>query len=252
MASVQWDSALYCDKHAFVSQYGEAVLELLAPQAGERILDVGCGAGQLARRIADAGATVVGIDSSAAMIDSAVASFPELTFVQADAADFAFEQPFDAIFSNAALHWVRDMEGAVICMSRALRSGGRFVVELGGKGNIAQLTAGIAAAVRAVAKVEPDHGRYYPGIGEYTALLERHGMVVTAAWLFERPTVLADGERGLRHWIEQFEQSVLAPFSAAQRDAIVAHAERTLRERLFRDGSWVADYKRLRIVAHKT
>lgn len=248
---MQWDSDLYKEKHAFVYKYGEDVLQLLAPQPGERILDVGCGTGDLTQLIANAGAKPVGIDSSADMIISASARFPGVEFKVANAADFYFEEQFDAIFSNAALHWVRDAEGAVICMSRVLKPGGRFVVEMGGKGNIAHLTAGIAEAVREIACVEPDHGRHYPSLSEYTSLLEQHGMVVSAAWLFERPTVLADGERGLRNWINQFEQAVLRGFSDEQREAIIGLAEIKLRDRLFRDGNWVADYKRLRIVAHK-
>ncbi len=248
---MQWDSDLYKEKHAFVYKYGEDVLQLLAPQPGERILDVGCGTGDLTQLIANAGAKPVGIDSSADMIISASARFPGVEFKVANAADFYFEEQFDAIFSNAALHWVRDAEGAVICMSRVLKPGGRFVVEMGGKGNIAHLTAGIAEAVREIACVEPDHGRHYPSLSEYTSLLEQHGMVVSAAWLFERPTVLADGERGLRNWINQFEQAVFKDFSDARREAIISLAEVKLRDRLFRDGNWVADYKRLRIVAHK-
>jgi trans-aconitate 2-methyltransferase len=248
---MQWDSALYQDKHAFVFNYGEEVLKLLAPQPGERILDVGCGTGHLTQLIAQAGAEAVGIDRSPEMIASASAAYPGVEFQVADAADFRFDEPFDAIFSNAALHWVRDAEAAVGCMSRALRSGGRFVVELGGKGNIAQLTAGIAAAVREVAGVDPDHGRHYPSIAEYAARLERHDIVVTGAWLFERPTVLTDGERGLRLWIEQFEQAVLQDFTVAQREAIIGLAEAKLRDRLFQAGRWVADYRRLRLVAYK-
>lgn len=248
---MQWDSDLYKDKHAFVFKYGEDVLQLLDPQPGERILDVGCGTGDLTQLIAEAGARPVGIDSSAAMIGTASARFPGVEFKVADAADFYFENAFDAIFSNAALHWVRDAEGAVICMSRVLKPGGRFVVEMGGKGNIAHLTAGIADAVREIACVEPDQGRHYPSISEYTSLLEHHGMVVSAAWLFERPTVLSDGERGLRNWINQFEQAVFKDFSEDQREAIIRLAEVKLRDQLFDDGYWVADYKRLRIVAHK-
>lgn len=248
---MEWDAQLYRQQHAFVFGYGEAVVELLAPQPGERILDVGCGTGELTARIAAAGAEVVGIDLSPAMIEGARAAHPRVRFDVADAADFRFDQPFDAIFSNAALHWVRDADGAAACMSRALRSGGRLVIEMGGRGNIAALTAGIASAVRTVAGVEPDHGRHYPSIGEYAGLLERHGIETTAAWLFQRPTALAGGEQGLRRWIDQFEQAVLKDFDPARREAIIALAEETLRPSLFRDGQWVADYKRLRLTARK-
>ena len=248
---MRWNADLYRDKHAFVAKFGEDVVELLAPQAGERILDVGCGTGELTQLLAQRGAVPVGIDSSEAMIDASAARFPDIEFTVADAADFAFDAPFDAIFSNAALHWVRDAEGAVACMARALRPGGRFAIEMGGKGNVARLTAGIAAAIREVMGLEIDHGWYFPSIAEYATLLERNGMRVDAAWLFDRPTVLADGERGVRNWIVQFVSAKLADLSQAQCDAIIACAEHKLRPHLFADGNWVADYKRLRVLAHK-
>lgn len=248
---MQWDSSLYQTKHDFVFKYGAGVVELLEPRAGERILDVGCGTGELTARIAESGAHVVGIDSSPDMIAAAQQRFPGVEFVVADAANFAFDEPFDAIFSNAALHWVADREGAVVCMARALKPGGRFVVEMGGRGNIAQLTAAIDAAVFAATGAHAEHGRYYPAVGEYSALLEKHGVEVLTAWLFDRPTDLADGEAGLRNWIAQFEREVLKDCTAAQRAAIDAAVEDALRDRLFIDGHWVADYRRLRIKGRK-
>lgn len=171
---MQWDASLYQARHDFVFRYGEDVIELLQPRAGERILDVGCGTGELTARIAASGAQVVGLDSSPEMIAAARGRFSDAArFVVADAADFAFDAPFDAIFSNAALHWVKDMEGAVVCMARALQPGGRFVVEMGGRGNIARLTAAIDGAVLAVTGAHAEHGRHYPAIGEYAALLEK-------------------------------------------------------------------------------
>jgi trans-aconitate methyltransferase len=252
---MQWDSSLYQNKHDFVFKYGEGVMELLAPRAGERILDVGCGTGELTARIAASGARVVGLDSSPDMIAAAKARFcnegAAIEFVVADAANFEFAEPFDAIFSNAALHWVKDMESAVICMARALKPGGRFVVEMGGHGNIAKLTAAIDAAMFEVAGVHAEHGRYYPAVGEYSVLLEKHGVEVSSAWLFNRPTPLADGELGLRNWIDQFEQAVLKNCTQAQREAIVAATEDALRAECFIDGQWVTDYRRLRIVGRK-
>jgi len=248
---MQWDSSLYQTRHDFVFKYGEGVLELLEPQNGERVLDVGCGTGELTARIAAAGARAVGLDSSPDMIAAARKRFADIEFVHADAADFAFDESFDAIFSNAALHWVKDREGAVACMARALKPGGRFVVEMGGRGNIAQLTAAIDAAVLAITGAHAEHGRYYPALGEYSALLEKYGVEVTGAWLFDRPTQLAEGSLGLRNWIAQFEREVLKDCTEAQRAAIDAAVEDALRDTLFSDGHWFADYRRLRIVARK-
>ncbi len=137
---MKWNSSLYEQKHSFVFKYGEEVLALLNPQRGERILDVGCGTGHLTKLIAEAGAEVVGIDSSPEMVEAARVACPDINFVVADAADFSFTEPFDAVFSNAALHWVTEAKQAMVCMAQSLKQGGRFVVELGGKGNLTAIT----------------------------------------------------------------------------------------------------------------
>jgi trans-aconitate methyltransferase len=118
---MKWDSSLYDQKHSFVFKYGEEVLALLNPQRGERILDVGCGTGHLTKLIVEAGAEVVGIDSSPEMIEAARAACPDINFVVADAANFSFTEPFDAVFSNAALHWVTEAEQAVVCIRCSTR-----------------------------------------------------------------------------------------------------------------------------------
>src|SRR5947209_1485354 len=131
-----WNAALYDVKHSFVWQHGAALLELLALQPGERILDLGCGTGHLTAQLAAAGADVVGIDRSAEMIAQARHSSPALRFDLADARDLVFDEPFDAVFSNAALHWIREPERVVSSIRRVLKPAGRFIAELGGKGNV--------------------------------------------------------------------------------------------------------------------
>ena len=131
-----WDTELYESRHAFVFHFGEGVVDLLAPKSGERILDLGCGTGQLTHKISQAGAEVVGLDASPEMVGQARQNFPRLRFVLSDATKMPFEDEFDAVFSNAALHWMLDREGVVKAVARALRKGGRFVAEQGGKGNI--------------------------------------------------------------------------------------------------------------------
>jgi trans-aconitate methyltransferase len=253
---MQWNAKLYDQKHAFVTRYGEDVVALLAPQIGERVLDVGCGTGHLTAQIADNGAHVVGMDSSEEMISVAQQAHPNLKFVVGDAADFSLEtlgesEPFDAIFSNAALHWVTRMEDAVVCMAGVLRLGGRLVVEFGGKGNIEQITHAFDKVARKEANIQVVHGRVYPSIAEYSALLERHGFLVRQAELFDRPTKLEDGANGLRNWLLQFNRAVLAQIPVANQDAVIAATEESLRNTLFKSGSWFADYRRLRIVALK-
>src|SRR5258707_4644091 len=140
MPDTDWNVSLYDQKHAFVFEYGKGVISLLEPKAGETILDLGCGTGHLAKSIADAGARVVGMDSSASMVEAAQTAYPDIEFLVADARNFSFPTRFDAVFSNATLHWVPEAESVVQCIARALKPGGRFVTEFGGKGNEAQIT----------------------------------------------------------------------------------------------------------------
>ena len=248
-ASGAWDAARYQDKHAFVWRYGASLLELLEPQSGERILDLGCGTGQLTAEIARSGALVTGLDSSPEMLADARKNFPELPFVLADASRFHLPQPFDAVFSNAVLHWVKNAEGAVSSIARALRSGGRFVAEFGGKGNIASVQAALRSVLGPVADEQSPW--YYPSIGEYAPILERHGLEVRNATIFDRPTPL-EGEDGLEHWLRMFGQTYLRQFSPERADDVVRQLVDQLRPALYRDGIWTVDYRRLRLVAIRT
>ena len=248
---MKWNTSFYDEKHSFVTRYGEGVLEWLAPAPGERILDVGCGTGHLTERISRAGAIVTGIDSSVEMVATAHETYPEIEFVVADASNFSLDRPFDAIFSNAALHWVHRAEEAVICMARALRPGGRFVVEFGGKGNVRRIYTALEEAIREQTGAEVRAANYFPSIGEYTPLLERHGLQVEQALLFDRFTRLEDGEDGLRNWVRMFRQPVLDSLTEAQQERVLLDVMARCRESLYKQGAWHADYRRLRILARK-
>jgi very-short-patch-repair endonuclease/trans-aconitate methyltransferase len=245
-----WQPALYDTKHAFVAKYGEALLDLLAPKPGERILDLGCGTGDLTQKIADCGATVIGLDSSLDMIAAARAKYPVIEFVPGDATSFAFDAPFDAVFSNATLHWVKPPEDAARCISRALRPGGRFVAEFGGAGNVAHISAALHDAHMTLTGAPLQHNWYFPSIGAYAPILEAHGLEVQAAWLFDRPTPL-EGEDGMRNWLTMFGGPILRGAPTDVIDRVTAVAERTLRDTSYRDGQWFADYRRIRVVAIK-
>jgi len=246
--STAWDAEQYEGKHSFVWRLGAGVVELLAPKSGERILDIGCGTGQLTAEIAKQGAQVVGLDNSANMIGQARQNYPGLSFVLGDATCFHFEEPFDAVFSNAALHWVKQADAAAESIGRALKPGGRFVAEFGGQGNTRSVLKALHAALG-----EDSDARcpwYYPSVGEYASLLDRHGLQVRHAELFDRPTPL-EGENGMEDWLRMFCGSF---FKGMPTDAVVAKMREVvglLRPGQYRNGVWTVDYRRLRVLALK-
>jgi trans-aconitate methyltransferase len=251
MPNNNWDSSLYDQKHAFVFEYGKGLIPLLQPQPGELILDLGCGTGHLTQTIAESGAQVIGIDSSTSMIETAQITYPQLEFLVADAKDFTFASPFDAIFSNATLHWIVEAEQVARCIAASLKHGGRFIAEFGGKDCVATIRTAIQKSFREQLHREVDFGWYFPSIGEYASLLERHDLDVRSALLFERPTPLEDGEMGLRNWIQMFGERVFHNVPDDVKQQILERTEEKTRDRLFNNGQWVADYTRLRIVAYK-
>ena len=246
----QWDSSLYEDRHSFVWKAGAGLLDLLAPQTGERILDLGCGTGQLTDKIAAAGATVLGMDSSLSMVAQARRNYPKLKFALDDARKFTLDQPVDAVFSNACLHWIPEAEAVIERVAAALKPGGRFVLEMGGRHNIALIRTALEAQLlqRGYPAESP---WYYPSVGQYATLLERHGFELRYASAFPRFTQLEHPERGLREWLEMFAQPYLKAVPAAIQTQIYEAMEAQLRPELFQNGNWHADYRRLRISAVK-
>lgn len=245
MSQTCWDANLYENKHSFVWQNAESLLKLLAPQKGEFILDLGCGTGQLTQQIAAAGAEVIGIDYAPTMIEQAQKNYPDLKFSVADARSFEFSQPFDAIFSNAALHWVKEPKLVIKCIWQVLKPGGRFVAEFGGKGNVQAIVEALESTIQI-----SQNPWYFPSIAEYATLLEQQGFCVTYATLFERPTPL-EGETGIANWIQMFCSHLLSEIPSKQQSKVVQDIEQRLRSKLYRDGAWFADYKRIRVVAIK-
>jgi len=243
----EWDASLYDGRHAFVWQHGAALLDLLNPAAGEAILDLGCGTGHLTAQLAARGARVVGIDLSQEMIATARQHYPDLSFEIADARKLAYDQEFDGVLSNAVLHWVPEAAAVAAGVARALKPGGRFVAELGGRGNVARLLAALRHAARPLG-IELADTWYFPSIAEYTRVLEEAGLEVTLANLFDRPTRL-DGDQGLRHWVAMFGRELLEQVPAGERALFLRMAEDAARPALWRDGAWFADYRRLRVVA---
>jgi trans-aconitate methyltransferase len=249
MSSAQtWDPVLYARNARFVSELGAPVLDLLAPRAGERVLDLGCGDGVLTRRLVELGCDVVAIDASAAQVDAAKARGLDARVM--DAESLTFEGQFDAVFSNAVLHWIGRADAMIAGVYRALRPGGRFVAECGGHGCVRTIRQALVAALdRRGYDGAACVPWYFPTPGDYATRLERAGFRVDSIALIDRPTPLPGDVIG---WLETFAQAFLAVLPAAERPAYLADVRAQL-EPVLRDaaGTWIADYVRLRFVATK-
>jgi trans-aconitate methyltransferase len=240
----RWASDTYRSNAAYVPALGAAVLELLNPRPGERILDLGCGEGSLTEKIVAAGATVVGADASEEMVAGARARGLDARLI--DAERLPFEGEFDAVFSNAALHWVRDHDAMLAGVHRALKPGGRFVAEFGGHGNIAAIQVAIRS-VLAHRGWQTNIHRFYATRAEYAARLQSHGFDVQEIDLIPRPTPLPTGMRG---WLETFERATLDRIPQSQRESFIREVEALLREEVCDSfGNWTAHYVRLRFRA---
>ena len=243
-----WDPQAYGQNGAFVHGLAGGVLEWLEAQTGEGILDLGCGDGQLTARVALSGANVVGLDASPQMAAAARSRGIAVDEGSAELLPYA-DDTFDAVFSNAALHWVRDQDAMLAEVQRVLRAGGRFVAEMGGQGNIAAIRVALMAVMsRHGFDGREDNVNYYPTADEYSRRLERHGFKVERIALIPRPTALAEG--GMSGWIRTFRRGVLDTLPEAMRAAVVEEAVALL-EPVLRDeeGNWTADYVRLRFIA---
>jgi trans-aconitate 2-methyltransferase len=185
------------------------------------------------------------------MIEEARRNYPQLQFAVGDARDFAFDKPFDAVLSNATLHWVKPPENVIACLARALKPRGRFVAEFGGRGNVRAIVHALSHASAAIGLGEWPMPWYFPSIAEYTSLLEAGGFETTFAALFARPTPL-QGADGMRQWVAMFAASLLDSVPAERREEFLTLVETRLRPTLYRDGGWIADYRRLRVVALRT
>ncbi len=248
-----WNPELYQTRHSFVWEYGRDLLGLLAPQKYDRILDVGCGTGNLTSEIAALCGHVTGVDASPQMIEQARLNYPQIDFRLADVRELPFEGEYDAVFSNAVLHWVRDAAPAASAICRALKPAGRMVVEFGGKGNIAAVLDATYRALEFVGVESPERLNcwYFPSVDEYTAVLEAAGMRVTYAALFDRPTALDGGAEGMTNWIRVFGGMFLSAVAPEKHETFFEKLNDYSAPELLCDGVWRADYRRLRVVAVK-
>jgi SAM-dependent methyltransferase len=243
----RWDPERYQRNAGFVPELGRDVLDWLAPRQGEHVLDLGCGDGALTAILAASCATI-GVDRSVEQVDAARRRGLDARVVAGEA--LAFDNQFDAVFSNAALHWMRDPDAVIDGVWRSLKPGGRFVAEMGGEGNV-------AAVIGALESVLAGHGIetrgampwYFPSPAEYRAKLEHRGFTVERLALLPRPTLLPGP---LGDWLDTFAESYLTLVPVPNRVAVKDAVEDALRDRLFDPArGWIADYVRLRFAAVK-
>lgn len=244
----KWDPEQYAQHARFVSDLGGPVVDLLDPQPGERVLDLGCGDGALTERLVSAGCEVVAIDSSPEQVWAALERGLDARI--ADVSELSIDGLFDGVFSNAALHWITDPQPVIVNVWNALRPGGRFVAEFGGAGCVATVRAALASELsgRGIDAKSLDPW-YFPTPEEYGARLESQGFRVDLNILFPRPTPLPSD---IRSWLEIFAQPYTSCVAAPDRLSLIDAVRTRLEPQLLNaDGVWVVDYVRLRVAATK-
>ena len=244
-----WDASLYAGNGRFVALLAESLVEALQPRAGQRVLDLGCGDGFLTQRIGQSGATVVGVDSSPQMIAAAKERGVDARLFNGEALPFHGE--FDAVFSNAVLHWMGDHDAVLQGVYRALKPGGHFVAECGGLGNIAAIRVALLAVLtpRGIPAEQIENNKFF-NPAEYRAKLERQGFLVEEITLTPRPTPL---ESGMAAWLATFRRSLLELLPEAERAGAVEQIVTLLKPVLSeREGHWTADSVRLRFLARRS
>jgi trans-aconitate methyltransferase len=246
IARQHWSAERYAEAAHFVPALGTPVLELLAPAPGERILDLGCGDGVLTEKIVAAGATVVAVDAGPDMIAAARARGLDARVM--DGQELTFNNEFDAVFSNAALHWMRDQQAMLAGVHRALKPGGRFIAEMGGHNNTAAIIVALSAVL---ARRGLDAHRlspwYFPSADAYRTKLEEARFTVEEIAVVPRPTILPTG---IEAWLDTFAEDFLGPLSEPDRTGARVEIAELLRPVLVDEtGTWIADYVRLRFRA---
>lgn len=246
---MKWNAALYDAKHDFVAAYGRGLLEWIPRNPAQTILDVGCGTGTLTARLLPLGSRVVGVDSSPDMIARARAQFPNIAFFVCDALRLPFEGEWDVAFSNAVFHWIDDHDALLASIRRALKPGGLLVCEFGASGNIAAIDGAFRQACRRLG-YDPAPRFHFPTPEAFGQSLRQNGFCAVSVCAYDRPTPLKDGASGLSSWMRQFFAAELAAMPADAQAAVLRAAEDAARDRLWNGETWVADYRRLRAIAH--
>ena len=245
-----WNAEDYAEHFSFVPDYGRDVIKLISGE-NLRVLDLGCGNGALTKVLAELGHDVQGMDSSDSQLALARRTCPGIKFIKADATDFHPDEQFDVVFSNAVLHWIDEdsQPDMMLCVRDCLKKGGQFVFEMGGYSNNRLIHAELERQFKKRG-FNYEMPFYFPTIGQYSSLLEGTGLMAIYAHLCSHPTLL-DGDDGLVQWMKMFVRKPFEGIDESTGDKIRRDAAETLKDKLFRDGKWYADYVRLRMKAIK-
>lgn len=249
--NIKWDAKDYTDRFSFVHQYGENVMELIEQKPGSFVVDLGCGNGALSEKLQERGYRVLGLDASEDMIQMAQQLHPNVKFRQADAKSFRLEKPADVIFSNAVFHWIDadKQEQMLQNIAGQLKRGGELVCEFGGKGCGETVHKTLEKNFQSEGLIYP-RVFYFPTIGEYTPMLEKAGLKVNYAILFDRPTV-QEGKDGLENWIRMFVKKPFEGVEEKLKNQIISKTVEDLKSVLLQEGKWIVDYVRIRLRAKK-
>lgn len=248
---MEWNSTLYDNKHDFVAEYGKGLLEFVPKRNEQAILDLGCGTGVLTVQLADLCNKIVGVDSSKSMIEKATEQFSDIEFKVCDALALPFDTEFDVVFSNAVFHWISNHDALLKNIHKALKLQGLLVCEFGANGNIATIESAFVNACNSLGySYTPKFN--FPRVEDFGKLLEKNGFEIDRIYEYDRPTVLKDNEQGLENWMKQFFASELAAMPEHIKAMVIKKVEELTRGELWNGVEWVADYRRLRVIAHTT
>ena len=246
---MKWDSGLYDQQHSFVAEYGQDLLEFVPDDRAQKILDLGCGTGALTTQLAKQCAVVLGVDASPEMITKARETYPNLDFKVMDALALPFEHEWDVVFSNAVFHWISDHDRLLQRIQRALKPGGKLVCEFGAHANIATIEGAFNDALQEFDRTYRSKFNF-PTVAAFSGLLRKNGFSIDNIYDFDRPTLLKGAEQGLKHWARQFFAAELEVFTKEEQDKILNKMQLNVKDKLWNGQEWVADYRRLRVIAH--
>ncbi len=248
---MKWNSELYDNAQNFVSKYGKGLIDFIPCKENQSILDLGCGTGDLTSEIYDRLSTnIIGVDASGEMIAKARNKYPNIYFDVCDATKLHFENEFDVVFSNAVFHWIPNQNNLHKSIYNALKKDGVLICEFGADKNIYNITSAFANAISKYNDIYYSPF-YFPTVKEHSEVVKNNSFIIDKIYDYDRPTVLPNSSLGLRQWVYQFFSEALNKYNERQQEEILCSVENQLRTTMFDGEKWTADYRRLRLVAHK-